>query len=72
MIIDSTFLLVIFVFGFTLLIFGHVKKIRLFNLFSVFVWIFLATQLAEFLPLLLALIALSLYEVYYTFFGGLE
>ena len=70
MVVDSTLLIFGALVGFGLMIYGHASKIRIFNLLSVAVFIFLATQLAEFIPLLIAFIGLMIYELYYTFMGG--
>jgi hypothetical protein len=70
MTIDGEFLIFAIILGFGLMIYGHMSKIRIFNLLSVGVMIFLATQLSEFVPLLVVFIGLMIYELYYTFMGG--
>lgn len=70
MVIDSTFLFFIAFIWIALMVFGHVSKIRIFNLFSVLVCIFLATQLYQNVILLLLFIGISIYELYFTFLGG--
>ena len=70
MIVDSTLILVGVVFALGLVIMGHYTKMRIFNLFSVGVFLFLAIELSEFVALLIILIGLMLYELYYVFIGG--
>jgi len=70
MTIDSTFLIFIAVVGFTLMIFGHLSRIRIFNLLSVLVMVFLAIELSEYVILLVMFIGLSIYELWFTFMGG--
>jgi len=66
----SLFLIMSAGIGLALIMFGHSSKVRIFNLFGSGVFIFLATQFVEFLPMLIVCIGIILYEVYYAFFGG--
>ena len=67
---DATMFLASVVLAGVFLALGHVKKVRIFNLFAVVVFIFLMTQLYESVPLLVLFIGLSLYEIYFTFWDG--
>jgi hypothetical protein len=70
MTIDSIFIMVFVLFGFILVGFGHATGNRIFNLLSTGVFIFLATQLYMYLPVLVVLTGLVLFELYYTFWGN--
>jgi len=55
--------------GFGLMIYGHSSKIRLFNLLSVGIFLFIAIQLSSYTPVLVVLIGLMIFELYFTFMG---
>jgi hypothetical protein len=70
MTIDSTFLLFAAVLGIGFILIGHGLKLRIFNLLSVAVFLFLSIELSDHVALLIAFIGVGLFEIYYTFFGG--
>ncbi len=48
---------------------AHLKKVRLFSLFAVVVFIYLATQTYTIVPLLILWTGLTIYEIYFTFWA---
>ena len=66
---DSLGLLVVVVIAFGLLVFGHIKKMGLFNVLSAPLFLFLAFQFTEDLLLLIPLVVLAIFEVWYGFLG---
>ena len=67
---DPTVFLASIVLASVFLLLGHVKKVRIFNVFAVVVFIFLMTQTYEFIPLLVLFIGLSVYELWFAFSDG--
>jgi len=63
-------LFVTLLFAFGLLIYGHMSKLRIFNLFSIGLFLFLGIQLIDYLAVVVVIVGLIIYEIYYTFFGG--
>ena len=67
---DSTIFLASVILAGVFMFFGHIKRIGIFNIFAVVVFIFLMTQTYEFIPLLILFIGLSIYEIYVAFWEG--
>jgi hypothetical protein len=55
--------------GLALMIYGHSSKIRIFNLLSCGIFLFIAIQLASYVPILIVLLGLIIFELYFTFKG---
>jgi len=67
---ESLLLLVIVVLALTLMIFGHITKIGVFNLASIPFFIVLAVELQAHVGLVIGFIALIIFEFYFAFIGN--
>ena len=67
---DGVFLLVAVALAFALMVWGYSTKMGIYNLFSVGLWIFIATQVITYTPFVLVIVGIIIFQLYYTFFGG--